>query len=216
MSTIEIPDVVIQRLPLYVRVLAGALSHGTKVISSKDLGDILQITPAQIRKDLSYFGRFGKQGRGYNVRFLRDELRQILGLDQVWPACLVGVGRLGEAIINYPGFIPEGFNILAAFDSDDKSVGRMVGDLRVDSISNLYEIIQSKCIRIGIVAVPASDAQWVIDKLVSSGVTGILNYAPISAQVPNDAFVRNLDPVLSLQSMTFYLTKGNETSADAI
>jgi redox-sensing transcriptional repressor len=216
MSTIEIPDVVIQRLPLYVRVLAGVLSQGTKVISSKDLGDILQITPAQIRKDLSYFGRFGKQGRGYNVRFLRDELRQILGLDQMWPTCLVGVGRLGEAIINYPGFIPEGFNVLAAFDSDDKSVGRMVGDLRVDSISNLDEIIQSKCIQIGIVAVPASDAQSVIDKLVSSGVTGILNYAPISAQVPNDAFVRNLDPVLSLQSMTFYLTRGNETSIDAI
>ena len=141
MSTIEIPDVVIQRLPLYVRVLAGVLSQGTKVISSKDLGDILQITPAQIRKDLSYFGRFGKQGRGYNVRFLRDELRQILGLDQMWSTCLVGVGRLGEAIINYPGFIPEGFNVLAAFDSDDKSVGRMVGDLRVDSISNLDEIL---------------------------------------------------------------------------
>ena len=207
MNTIEIPDVVIQRLPLYVRALLGTLTHGTEVISSKDLGDILQITPAQIRKDLSYFGKFGKQGRGYNVRFLRDELRQILGLDQMWPTCLVGVGRLGEAIINYPGFIPEGFNILAAFDSNDKSIGKTVGDLYVHSISDLTETIRSQGIQIGIVAVPASDAQWVIDKLVGSGITGILNYAPISPQVPDGAFVRNLDPVLSLQSMTFYLTR---------
>ena len=114
----EVPEVVVLRLPIYARVLNQLMEDGIDVISSQQLGDLLQITPAQIRKDLSYFGRFGKQGRGYNITFLLDELRQILGINRGWRACLIGVGRLGRAIINYPGFSPEGFEIVAAFDSD--------------------------------------------------------------------------------------------------
>ena len=105
----EVPEVVILRLPLYVRALTQLQREGANVASSQQLGDRLQMTPAQIRKDLSYFGRFGKQGRGYSIRFLLDELRDILGLTREWRACLVGVGRLGRAIINYTGFAPEGF-----------------------------------------------------------------------------------------------------------
>ena len=108
MDPSEVPDVVVLRLPLYIRALSQLLDEGSTIVSSQELGNLLQMTPAQIRKDLSYFGRFGKQGRGYSVEFLRNELRQILGLDRQWSACLIGVGNLGQAIINYPGFRARG------------------------------------------------------------------------------------------------------------
>lgn len=192
---------------MYVRALSQLLDDGDEVVSSQELGTLLQMTPAQIRKDLSYFGRFGKQGRGYNVRFLREELTQILGLDRKWPTCLIGVGRLGQAIINYPGFVPEGFLVVAAFDSDESQVGKSIGDVNVRSMSTLGETIARERISIGIVAVPATQAQSVIAELVDSGVRGILNYAPIAPKVPMNTVVRNIDPVLSLQSMTFYLMR---------
>ena len=162
---------------------------------------------AQIRKDLSYFGRFGKQGRGYSVRFLRDELRQILGLDKDWSACLIGVGNLGEAIINYPGFAPEGFRVVAAFDSDPQLVGTTVRNIPVMPMAQLDTYINGEDIAIGIVAVPADEAQRVINSLVVAGVKGILNYAPVAPHVPQGVVIRNIDPVLSLQSMTYYLLK---------
>jgi len=205
MTSVEVPDVVILRLPLYIRALAQLLNGGLEIVSSQQLGSMLQMTPAQIRKDLSYFGRFGKQGRGYNINFLRDELNQILGLDRQWPACLIGVGRLGQAVMNYPGFAPEGFNIVAAFDSDSNRVGKTVGGLYVRPMSKLVEAIEDYGISIAIVAVPALEAQSVIGQLVEAGVQGILNYAPVAPQVPMNTVIRNIDPVLSLQSMTFYL-----------
>ena len=207
MNPAEVPDVVVLRLPLYVRALNQLQDAGNTVVSSQQLGSLLQMTPAQIRKDLSYFGRFGKQGRGYNVRFLREELRSILGLDRNWSSCLVGVGRLGQAVINYPGFVPEGFNIVAAFDSDPDQVGKEIGGIHVQPMSDLGEVIGSGMVDIGIVAVPAVQAQTVIDQLVAAGVKGILNYAPVAPQVPMHIVIRNIDPVLSLQSMTFYLMK---------
>ena len=206
-ENILVPEVVVVRLPLYVRALTHLLSEGTEVVSSQQLGTRLQMTPAQIRKDLSYFGRFGKQGRGYNVRFLLEELRQILGLDREWPACLIGVGRLGRAIINYPGFTPEGFQILAVFDSSPDQVGSTVAGHLVQPVSELPEIVRSRKITIGIVAVPAVQAQSVIDLLVENNIKGILNYAPIAPKVPMNIVLRTIDPVLSLQSMTFYLRK---------
>ena len=169
------------------------------------MGDLLQMTPAQIRKDLSYFGRFGKQGRGYNIEFLMEELRQILGIDQAWKACLVGVGRLGRAIINYPGFSPEGFEIVAAFDSDPTQSGTMLGDISVQEMSEVPETIRKRNISIGVVAVPSIEAQGVINVLIEHGIQGILNYAPVAPHVPSHIIMRNIDPVLSLQSMTFYM-----------
>ena len=215
MESDQIPDVVVLRLPLYVRALTQLLEAGAAVVSSQELGSLLQMTPAQIRKDLSYFGRFGKQGRGYNIRFLSEELRQILGLDQKWPACLVGVGRLGQAIINYPGFVPEGFNIVAAFDSDPSQLGKRIGDVAVRPMVELSETINGGDISIGIVAVPARHAQAVIDQLVAVGVKGILNYAPVAPHVPMSVVLRNIDPVLSLQSMTFYLLSDHNVKSSA-
>lgn len=210
MESVEVPEVVVLRLPLYVRALTQLLFEGSDVVSSQQLGDRLQMTPAQIRKDLSYFGRFGKQGRGYNVTFLLEELRQILGLDRAWRACLVGVGRLGRAIINYPGFGPEGFNIVAAFDSAEDQIETTVAGLVVQPMDDLAESVQRLNIDIGIVAVPASEAQSVVDTLVSINIKGILNYAPVAPQVPMHIVMRNIDPVLSLQSMTYYLRQIDE------
>ena len=205
MESVVVPEVVVLRLPLYVRALTQLLREGTDVANSQDLGRRLQMTPAQIRKDLSYFGRFGKQGRGYNAKFLLNELRQILALDRQWYACLVGVGRLGRAIINYSGFAPEGFQIVAAFDSDPAQVGSSIGALEVQPMSELSETVERGNISIAIVAVPASQAQAVIDQLVENRVAGILNYAPVAPQVPPGVVMRNIDPVISLQSMTYYL-----------
>ena len=202
---VEVPEVVINRLPQYIRVLRELQRSGGKVVSSKDLGDALQMTPAQIRKDLSYFGRFGKQGHGYNVVHLQDELRKILGLDHPWRIALVGVGRLGRAILGYPGFAPEGFQIVAAFDEDPRQVGQQIAGLIVRPMTQLQEEVRQKDIRIAIVAVPADHAQEVVHQLVTCGVKSILNYAPVSIQSPDGVKVRGIDPVLALQSMTFYL-----------
>lgn len=201
----QIPEVVIQRLPTYARALAILEQEGVEVVSSRDLGAQLRITPAQIRKDLSYFGRFGRQGRGYGVRGLLGQLRQILGLDREWPMILVGVGRLGRAIMDYRGFAEEGFRIVAAFDKDPKEVGKRVGRIRVQGLEELEEVIKGQRIDIGIVAVPPGEAQAVIDDMIRCGVGAILNYAPATAHVPSSVQLRSVDPVLALQSMTFHL-----------
>ncbi len=200
-----IPDVVVLRLPLYVRALTQLHDSGIEVVSSHALGDKLQITPAQIRKDLSYFGRFGKQGRGYNVGYLLQELRTIMGLDQEWKAALVGLGRLGRAIISYPGFAREGFQVVAIFDASPNVVGTELDGIGVRDMGDLGPVIRDLGVHIGIVAVPEEHAQSVVELLVESGIKGILNYAPISPQVPEGVWVRNIDPVLSLQTLTFHL-----------
>ena len=201
----NIPEVVILRLPVYVRVLTQLADEGVEVVSSRELGDRLGVTPAQIRKDLSYFGRFGKQGRGYNVSYLVGELREVLGLDREWNAAVVGVGRLGRAIVNYPGFSPEGFKMLAAFDADPTQVGTSVGGIEVWSMGEMEAAIKEMGVDIVIVAVPALQAQEVIDVLVNCGVKAILNYAPIAPKIPEDVRLRSIDPVLSMQTMTYHL-----------
>lgn len=201
----EIPPVVIDRLPLYARALAALESSGREVVSSQELGHQLNVTPAQIRKDLSYFGRFGKQGRGYNVRKLLDELRRILGLNRQWRMALVGIGRLGRAILGYEGFGPQGFRIVEAFDSDTSMIGKEMGGLTVNNTDDLEKVLAASPVDIGVVAVPAEMAQDVIDRLVKCGVNAILNYAPIAAHVPRGVQIKRIDPVLSLQGMTYYL-----------
>jgi redox-sensing transcriptional repressor len=202
---IEIPDVVIDRLPVYARALASLERSGREVVSSQELGAQLGVTPAQIRKDLSYFGRFGKQGRGYNVRRLLEELHQILGLDHKWTMVVVGVGQLGRAVLSYGGFAPQGFHIVEAFDADPAVVGQRVDHMIVKPVENIRQELLGRGIDIGIVATPAPSAQQVIDALVECGVKAILNYAPIAAHVPPNVRIKDIDPVLSLQSMTFYL-----------
>jgi len=201
----EIPPVVIDRLPLYTRALSALEAEGREVVSSQELGTRLGVTPAQIRKDLSYFGRFGKQGRGYNVRKLLDELQRILGLDRQWSMALVGVGKLGRAILGYGGFAPQGFRIVEAFDADPERIGQRVNNLTVKDADDLEKVLSTNPVDVGIVAVPAEIAQSVIDTLVKCGVRAILNYAPIAAHVPLGVYLKRIEPVLALQSMTYYL-----------
>lgn len=210
--TLEIPEVVINRLPVYARALAELAASGATVVSSQALGEALDVTPAQIRKDLSYFGRFGKQGRGYNVHGLLAKLQEILGLDRQWSVCVVGVGRLGQAIVEYGGFEPQGFQIVGAFDADPKRVGTQVGRLTVRDMSELDEFLRTHRVDIGVVAVPAQAAQEVVDRLVKLGIRAILNYAPMTAHVPWDVTIRQIDPVIAMQSMTFYI-KGRSPAA---
>ncbi len=201
----SVPEVVILRLPLYIRALSQMSEEGQNVISSKTLGNRLQITPAQIRKDLSYFGRFGKQGRGYKVDSLIEELTNILGLNRQWNSCIVGVGRLGKAIINYPGFVPEGFKIISAFDNDPSMIGKTVNEIQILPMDKIKSAVKQNDIKIAILAVPATVAQNVITELLNTNIKAILNYAPIAPKVPDTLVLRNIDPVLSLQSMTYYL-----------
>ncbi|MCH8949493.1 MAG: redox-sensing transcriptional repressor Rex [Chloroflexi bacterium] len=202
---LEIPEVVIDRLPVYGRALVLLQRQGREVVNSQELGERLGVTPAQIRKDLSYFGRFGKQGRGYNVARLLEELNQILGLTHEWAMVLVGVGQLGRAILGYDGFAPQGFRIIAAFDDDPNTVGTSVNGQTIRSVSTLRATLEQNKADIGIVAVPGASAQRVIDNLVDCGVKAILNYAPIAAQAPPHVRIKDIDPVLALQSMTFYI-----------
>ncbi len=202
---LEIPEVVINRLPTYARALATLAENGEAVVSSQALGEALDVTPAHIRKDLSYFGRFGKQGRGYNVQSLLARLREILGLDRQWHVCVVGVGRLGQAIVEYGGFEPQGFKILAAFDSNPELEGRSIGNLSVQNLDELGAFLAERPVDIGIVAVPAENTQEIVDRLVSGGVRAVLNYAPTTPHVPAEVSIRNIDPVLAMQSMTYHL-----------
>ncbi len=212
---VEVPEVVVLRLPLYLRTLTQVAFRGMEVISSQELGEQLHMTPAQIRKDLSYFGRFGKQGRGYSVRHLVKELRRILGLNQEWEGVLVGVGRLGRAILSYPGFKPEGFRVIAAFDSNPSNVGEVINEVQVHPVAALPQTLAERRVRIAIVAVPASQTQQVVDLLVQSGVQAILNYAPYSPEAPPGVRISNIDPVLAFQSMTFYLAAMEDLSPKA-
>ena len=203
----EVPDVVVSRMPIYLRALLLLNSQSIEVVSSHELGALLDITPAQIRKDLSYFGRFGKQGKGYSVQHLSSAIREVLGVGPgiLWPVALVGVGSLGLALLGYPNFGREGFRIVEAFDVDPNQIGRTVGGLTIRPINELNEALSRSAVKIAIVAVPGSQAQQVVDQLVGAGIKAVLNYAPYSPRVPDGVRVSNIDPVLSLQAMAYFV-----------
>jgi redox-sensing transcriptional repressor len=202
----EIPDIVIGRLPLYLRALTHmAKEQGKITTSSQELGQRLGISSAQIRKDLSHFGEFGKQGTGYHVKYLTGQLRQILHLEEEWPVVLVGSGYLGHALGHYQGFKHRGFQIKWIFDNDPDKIGQEMNGLIVQGIGKLSEIIRKEKIQIAIIAVPAAAAQEIADQLMEAGIKAILSYAPINLQAPKSVKVHYSDPVILLQRMTFYL-----------
>lgn len=207
MAKRTIPDIVVGRLPVYLRALNFLIAEGRQITSSQELGDRLGISSAQIRKDLSHFGEFGKQGTGYDILFLREQLSQILKVDRMWDVALVGAGNLGKAVADYPGFEGKGFKITAIFDNDPAKIGKLMGvhGVNVQPVSELGDTIRQREIIVGIIATPAQDAQGVARTMVEAGVKAILNYAPITIMVPQGVRVQYIDPVVGLQRMTYYL-----------
>ena len=205
MSSVDIPDIVIGRLPLYLRALSRLTLEGVKITSSHELGKRLGISSAQIRKDLSHFGEFGKQGTGYQVDYLTEQLRQILRVDKEWKVALVGVGDLGRALAHYNGFRDRGFRITMLFDNDPAKVGTMLDGFQIYDVAQMKDLIRRHGITLAMIAVPAEAAQQVADALVSAGVRGLLNYAPINLAVPEGMKVQYIDPVVHLQRITYYV-----------
>ena len=201
----NIPDIVIQRLPVYLQALNQLLREGKAVVSSAVLGHLVDVSAAQIRKDLSYFGGFGKQGSGYNVISLLENIRAILHLNQIWPVAIVGVGNLGQALLRYQGFARKGFEIVLACDNNPELIGSTISGLQIQDVRNLAEHLRQLNIQVAVLTVPAGCAQTVTDMLVSYGIKAILNYAPLVLKVPESVHVINIDPVVKLQTLTYYL-----------
>lgn len=202
----DIPDIVIGRLPIYLRELKRLSREENKLTtSSHELGKRLGISSAQIRKDLSHFGEFGKQGTGYHIKFLIEKLQEILHLTQEWPVALVGAGYLGHALANYAGFQSRGFRIKWAFDNDPDKIGGKIGDLTIQNVTELQETIARENVKMAIIAIPVSVVQEITDILVEAGVKAILSYVPVHLDVPEGIEVSYSDPVTQMQRMTFYL-----------
>jgi redox-sensing transcriptional repressor len=196
---------VVRRLPIYLRYLQHLQEMNIKKVSSLELGQKLDMNPAQIRKDLAYFGEFGRKGIGYEVSYLIAKIKEILKIDRHLNVALVGAGHLGIALSNYNRFTREKLSIAAIFDADPDKWGMVVGHLKVQPVSELQKTVKEKEIRMGIITVPASEAQKVADQLVAAGVTAILNFAPATLKVPTHVHLRNADLTTELQSLAYYV-----------
>lgn len=200
-----IPDIVVGRLPRYLQALQHMYRNGQKTTSSQELGEKVGISAAQIRKDLSLFGEFGKQGTGYSIAYLIDQLQTILKVNRVWDIVLVGAGNLGHAIARYGGFANRGFRVAMVFDIDAAVVGKKIGDFDVHPVEEMEEKVRHSGIQVAMLTVPSSAAQETAETLVRAGVKAILNYAPITINLPPEIHVENIDPIFQLQHMTYYL-----------
>ncbi|WP_018249487.1 redox-sensing transcriptional repressor Rex [Orenia marismortui] len=206
MKNITTPTTTIERLPLYYRYLEKVNSEGIEVISSKQLGDGLGIPSTQVRKDLSYYGEFGRRGVGYEVDVLMKNLKKILGLNNNWEIVLVGAGNLGQALVNYGGFKKLGLNINYVLDIAPDEIEGNLDEIEIYPMEKLNEVIKDNNIKIAIIAVPAEGAQEVANKLIESGVEAIWNFAPTHLKLPEDIKVRDEDLSIGLISLSYYLS----------
>jgi redox-sensing transcriptional repressor len=205
MKTLKISEAVVRRLPIYLRYLNELLMKNIMTVSSQDLGQKLDLNPAQIRKDLAYFGEFGKKGIGYDVTYLIEKIRQILKLDRHVPVALVGAGNLGRALCNYNAYLRDQMKIVAVFDASPNKAGETINNLTVLPMKDLKETITQHGIRIGIITVPAIEAQNVANQFIDAGIEAILNFAPVIIKVSNDIRVHHADFTTELQSLAYYL-----------
>lgn len=205
MANKNISMAVIRRLPKYYRYLGDLLSKDVQRISSKELSDIIGFTASQIRQDLNNFGGFGQQGYGYNIEDLHNEIGKILGLDKTYSAVLIGAGNLGQAIANYSGFKKAGFEIKALFDANPKVIGLKIREFEVLDSDLLEDYVKSNNIEIGILCVPKNGAQQLADRLISSGVKGIWNFAAIDLKVSEDVIVENVNLTESLFTLSYLM-----------
>lgn len=203
-----IPQPVVWRLSLYLRELETLAAQGIEKISSRRLAEALQATDAQVRKDLAYFGQFGRPGVGYRVAELTDKIRHILNTDKVWPVVVVGAGDLGRALLRHKGFLAKGFELVAAFDVASRVVGSNVGGVPVRHVEEMEDFIRTNDVRLAVLAVPPQAAQGVCDVLCRVGIRGILNFAPISVQTPDLVTVRQVDLAAQLEQLSFHVGAG--------
>ena len=199
----SVPKAVVNRLSFYLRELEHLVRDGHETTSSTRLGSVLGFSDAQVRKDLAYFGHFGHPGIGYRSNELITAIKRILGTDQQWPAALVGVGNLGRALLGYRGFPQRGFSIVAAFDTSADKIGMPVEGLIVEHLDRLPDVAAHHTIRLGMIAVPAVGAQLVADRLVAVGVEGILNFAPVTINLPDNVSQVGVDLAIELEQLAF-------------
>ncbi|MGH9188718.1 MAG: redox-sensing transcriptional repressor Rex [Acidimicrobiales bacterium] len=207
----RVPEATVARLPVYLRSLMEMADEKTTTISSERLAEMAGVNAAKVRKDLSHLGSYGTRGVGYDVEYLLLQINRVLGLTQDWPVAIVGVGNLGHALANYRGFSARGFRIVALVDADASKVGERVAGVVVRHLDELPAIASEQAIAIGIIATPASSAQAVADRLVASGVTSILNFAPAVISVPEGVSLRKVDLSIELQILSFYQQRRDVT-----
>ncbi len=210
------PKAVVGRVSLYLRQLEAFQRQGHTTISSSLLGAPLSIKNAQVRKDLAFFGQFGHPGIGYRIDELSSVLRQILGIDRDWPLALVGLGNLGRALLNYRGFRSRRFHIVAVFDSDPRKIGEIQEGLKVEPIEALRKVVSTHKINLGLLCVPADAAQRVADQMVASGITGILNFAPVPLTVPPNVSVVAVDLSVQLENLAYKVQKSQASVSRAM
>lgn len=201
----RVPEGTISRLFIYFREITELARLNIRTVSSAELGERVNLSDAQVRKDLGHFGQFGVSGSGYDTAELKAALEKILGKDKSWNVAIVGAGHLGSALMTYPGFKERGLNIVAAFDIDAKKVGKQIKDITIQFIEDLPKVIAEKKVSIGIIAVPAKEGQEAADRLVKSGVACILNFAPVTLTVPDNIKVKDVDLSRELETLSYFL-----------
>jgi redox-sensing transcriptional repressor len=209
----SIPNPAVRRLSLYLRQLEAFERKGRRTVSSRQLGESLRLTDAQVRKDLAYFGQFGRPGIGYRVDELIAQVKRILGTDKTWNVLLVGAGNLGRALSAYRGFESKGFHLVAVFDNAPALIGKRLGPYTVQPLADAPATIQQHAVRLAILAVPADNAQEVADFLIDAGVRGLLNFAPVSLSVPPAVAVNSVDLAVQLEQLSFQVNLSNPTDS---
>jgi redox-sensing transcriptional repressor len=199
----DAPKAVVSRLSFYLRELQNLITEGVATVSSSQLGKRLGFTDAQVRKDLAYFGHLGYPGVGYRCDELVAKIKSILGTDRSWPVALIGVGNLGRALLRYRGFEKQGFRIVAAFDCASEKIGQLVEDIPIHGLSEIKSVIVTQGIRLAILAVPSTEAQFVANEVVAAGVEGVLNFAPVTLSLPNHIRIVGVDLAIELEQLSF-------------
>ncbi len=211
MRRFKVPEATVERLSVYLRSIKRL--NDERILPSQELANLVGTSDGQVRKDLAYFGEFGVPGQGYRVGTLKNEISRILAVDKIWSMALVGTGNLGAALLAYPGFKRQGFEIKVAFDNDLSKIGKMWQGVMIEDVEKIPRILAEKEIKIGIITTPAKAAQATANKLIEGGVEGILNFAPVRIVVPDGVKLKNVDLSIGLEALSYFL-RDKESAAD--
>jgi redox-sensing transcriptional repressor len=209
MARKRISESTIHRLSLYLRALSILEKEGHETVSSKELARREKLTPAQVRKDLSFFGSFGTRGLGYPVSALKERMASILGIDRTWKVALFGIGNIGSALVSYKEFARQGFQIIKLFDNDQRKIGSNHKGIIISDTRNMRHELAEAQIDIAVIAVPATVAQYLVDDIVNAGIKAILNFAPINLRVPDDVYLRNENMSMELEYLSFAIVNNH-------